>query len=290
MPHATDACTVQLETRAELEPFLRRRPFLHLYELGDLDDFFWPHTRWFGRRVYGDLLEVLLLYTAAHGSTLLAFTDGSTPIMADLLRSVIAHLPARVYAHLSEGLADELRADYALESHGRYLRLALTDTARLDAWETSEAAALRATGAGEVVPLHAADAAALRAFYDASYPGNWFDERMLLTGHYWGVRDAGRLVCAGGVHVVSPRQRVAALGNVATDPAYRGRGLATRTCARLCRGLMAVADHIGANVKADNRAALRCYGRLGFKPAAAYEEWACSRKPVKDSARPAEAS
>ena len=242
MPHATEARTVQLETRAELEPFLRRRPFLHLYELGDLDDFFWPHTRWFGRRVDGELREILLLYTAAHGSTLLAFTDGSTRVMADLLRSAIAHLPARVYAHLSAGLADELRAEYALESHGRYLRLALTDTSRLAAWDASE-----------VVPLDAADAGPLRAFYDESYPGNWFDERMLLTGHYWGIRDAGRLVCAGGVHVVSPQQRVAALGNVATHPAHRGRGLATRTCARLCRGLVAVADHIGANVKAGQR-------------------------------------
>jgi ribosomal protein S18 acetylase RimI-like enzyme len=279
MPHATDARTVQLETRVELEPFLRRRPFLHLYELGDLDDFFWPQTRWFGRRVAGELREILLLYTAAHGSTLLAFTDGSTRIMADLLRSVIARLPGRVYAHLSEGLADGLRADYTLEPHGRYLRLALTDPARLDEWETSG-----------VVALRAADAAPLRAFYDESYPGNWFDERMLLTGHYWGIRDAGRLVCAGGVHVVSPQLRVAALGNVATHPAHRGRGLATRTCARLCRGLLAVADHIGANVKADNTGALRCYERLGFTPAAAYEEWACSRKPVKDPAHPAETS
>jgi ribosomal protein S18 acetylase RimI-like enzyme len=279
MGHATAARTEQLDTRAELEPFLRRRPFLHLYELGDLDDFFWPQTRWYGRRVDGELREILLLYTAAHGSTLIAFTDGSTAVMADLLRSVITRLPARVYAHLSEGLADALRADFTLEPHGRYLRLALTDPSRLAAWDVNE-----------VVALHPADGAELRAFYNESYPGNWFDERMLLTGHYWGIRHAGRLVCAGGVHVVSPQQRVAALGNVATHPAHRGRGLATRTCARLCRGLLTVADHIGANVKADNAGALRCYERLGFTAAAAYEEWACSRKPVKDSACPAKTS
>ena len=279
MEHVTAARTEQLETRAELEPFLRRQPFLHLYELGDLDDFFWPQTRWYGRRVDGRLREILLLYTGAHGSTLIAFIDGSTPIMADLLRSVSMRLPARVYAHLSEGLADELQADFTLESHGRYLRLALTDPSRLAAWDASA-----------VVPLGPTDAARLRAFYDESYPGNWFDERMLLTGHYWGIRDAGRLVCAGGVHVVSPQQRVAALGNVATHPAYRGRGLATRACAQLCRGLLAVADHIGANVKADNAGALRCYERLGFTPVAAYEEWAGTRRMIKDPARPAEIS
>jgi hypothetical protein len=39
---------IEVDDRARLEAWLRRDPAMHLYELGDLDDFFWPRTRWYG--------------------------------------------------------------------------------------------------------------------------------------------------------------------------------------------------------------------------------------------------
>ena len=72
--------------------------------------------------------------------------------------------------------------------------------------------------------------------------------------------------------MVSAAYRVAALGNVATQPAHRGRGHAKAVTGTLCRHLMARADHIGLNVKADNAAALGCYRALGFEVCASYEE------------------
>ena len=39
---------VCLHDKAVIEGFLRRNPLLHIYPLGDLDDFFWPHTTWYG--------------------------------------------------------------------------------------------------------------------------------------------------------------------------------------------------------------------------------------------------
>jgi ribosomal protein S18 acetylase RimI-like enzyme len=42
--------------------------------------------------------------------------------------------------------------------------------------------------------------------------------------------------------------------------------------ARICRSLRAEVDHVGLNVRADNRAAIACYERLGFAPVAPYEE------------------
>ena len=39
---------IRLHDRATLEAFLRRDAALHLYSLGDLDDFFWPFTTWHG--------------------------------------------------------------------------------------------------------------------------------------------------------------------------------------------------------------------------------------------------
>jgi len=79
-------------------------------------------------------------------------------------------------------------------------------------------------------------------------------------------------VCVAGVHVFSPRYRVAALGNIATHPAYRRRGFATMATAAVCTHLAPLCDCITLNVKADNAAALSCYSRLGFGVCASYEE------------------
>jgi predicted GNAT family acetyltransferase len=80
------------------------------------------------------------------------------------------------------------------------------------------------------------------------------------------------LVSVAGVHVYSPRYKVGVVGNVTTHPAYRGKGLGTAVCARLCRELLKTVEHIGLNVKADNASAIASYKRLGFEVVGEYEE------------------
>jgi predicted GNAT family acetyltransferase len=71
---------------------------------------------------------------------------------------------------------------------------------------------------------------------------------------------------------------VAALGNVATLPEARGRGLATAACARLCRVLLEDGiETIGLNVQAENDAAVRAYTKLGFRVVAPYVEVTLAR-------------
>ncbi|MEO3778970.1 hypothetical protein ABGB16_19395 [Micromonospora sp. B11E3] len=84
--------------RAVLAELLGRDPVLHAYQLGDLDDFFWPYTSWYRQ---GD--EVALLY---HGvDTLLALTAPQrTGKLAGLLGELAPVLPARLWARLSPGL------------------------------------------------------------------------------------------------------------------------------------------------------------------------------------------
>jgi hypothetical protein len=41
---------VMLHDKGEIEAFLRRDVSLHIYEIGDLDDVFWPHTTWYALR------------------------------------------------------------------------------------------------------------------------------------------------------------------------------------------------------------------------------------------------
>ncbi len=52
----------QVKDRARIEAFLRQDPELHVYSLGDLDDFFWPHTTWYGWEKAGTLREIVLVY------------------------------------------------------------------------------------------------------------------------------------------------------------------------------------------------------------------------------------
>jgi RimJ/RimL family protein N-acetyltransferase len=137
-----------------------------------------------------------------------------------------------------------------------------------------ESRALRGVAAAGVVVLTPGDLLDLERFYAASYPGNWFDPWMVETGCYFGIRDSMRLVAVAGVHVVSADRGAAALGNIATHPDHRGKGLATAATAALIRHLIddLGITRIGLNVKAENLPAIACYAKLGFRADATYEE------------------
>ncbi len=248
--------------RAEIEAYLRTDQALHLYELGDLDDLFWPKTEWYGLREGGRLSCLALVYHGSGTPVILALSKRPGQGCQRLLSEIAGLLPERIYCHLSPGMDRALRGRYRMEGHGMHLKMSLDDPA-----------AVRAADVTGVVPLGPGDLSELREFYQRSYPGNWFDPRTLETGQYAGIREGGLLASAAGVHVYSPAYRVAALGNIATDPAFRGRGLGRAVTAGLCRRLLGTVDTVGLNVKADNTAAIACYSRLGFVAHARYGEW-----------------
>ena len=255
--------------RAAIEAFLRRDPALHLYELGDLDPFFWPRTRWLlGVDAAGDVQAAALLYDGGDHRTLIALGREGDPAPGALLAAAGGRLPERCYAHLQPGLRAALAAEWRVEPRGLFLRMSLTE----------REAVAREDGQG-VTALGPSDLAELRAFYARAYPDNWFDPTMLETGAYAGVRLDGALVAVAGVHVVAPEVGVAALGNITTDPAHRGRGLARRATAAVCRALLERGvETIGLNVAADNAAAIACYARLGFRREAAFDEAQLDRR------------
>jgi GNAT superfamily N-acetyltransferase len=248
---------VRLDRPDQIEPHLRRNVFLHVYALGDLDPAFWPNTTWFGLEPGN---AILLLYSAYETPTLMALGDPPFDALHRLLREARPLLPKTMYAHLSPGCREALEPLVRLESRGPHLKMALVEPAR------------NVPGVDRVERMTAADVPALNALYAAGYPAHWFDPRQIDTGHYYGLRADGELVSAGGCHVYSPAQRVAALGNIVTHPDHRGRGHAAAVTARLCAGVLKTVDHVGLNVKANNAAAVRCYERLGFRPVAEYEE------------------
>ncbi len=243
-----------LHNKAEIEAFARKNPLVHLYELGDLDDFFWPYTVWYGwRGEGGELRQLALLYTPPKLPILLANPDPPHEEMREFLAALVPLLPRKFYAHLDPLAANVLAGAYHAEPRGPHLKMGLTDPTRLAAIDD-----------GGVEPLSESDQDALQALY-VHYPENHYDARMLQTGRYYGVRQGTKLISAAGVHVYSPDYQAAALGNVITHPAHRGLGLSTKVCSRLCQALRADGiEHIGLNVKADNAPAIAVYARIGF--------------------------
>lgn len=250
---------VELRDRAAIAELCRRNPLLHVYELGDLDDFFWPHTRFVGWDVDDRLTQLALLYTEPEPPVLLALAEEPHVQMALLLGELLPELPSRLYAHVTPFLLETIERRYDVESHGLHLKMGLTDASRL--------------GTAPAELLGPSDLDQVHAFYERAYPGTWFVPRMLETGRYVGVREGGALACVAGVHVSSPTWHVAALGNVATLPELRGRGLATRACGALCRLLQDDGiDTIALNVRADNAPAIAAYRGLGFEAVGEYVE------------------
>lgn len=254
---------VEVRDREAIAAFLRRRPAVHAYELGDLDDFFWPHTRWLAWQPAGRIEQLALLYSEPEPPVLLAFAEEPSSSMSALLTSIAPDLPPRLYAHLTPGLLDALAPRLVPERDAAlHLKLGLAEPARLARYDTDG-----------VERLSPDDLPEVEAFYARAYPGTWFQPRMLETRRYVAIRRDRDLACVAGVHVWSPTWGVATLGNVATVPEARGAGLAAAACAGLCRLLLEDGiDVISLNVHADNASAIRAYEKIGFTHAADYVE------------------
>lgn len=247
--------------------FLFHDPALHIYEIGDLDDFFFPKTKWYGLEDQHHSLKVLaLLYSSPDLTVLLMFGDDVTSGRR-LLTLLCPILPPNLYSQLSPRLLEALTPRYSADHHGMFCKFYIRDMDK-----SSRLCLPYAHGAER---LSTSDLVAIETFYRVAYPGNWFDPRMLETGQTYGIwnEDHSQLVAIAGIHVYSVEYRVAALGNIASHPSRRREGLARKVAATLILSLMhAGIRTIGLNVHAENEAAIECYKSLGFEKLAIYEE------------------
>jgi predicted GNAT family acetyltransferase len=110
--------------------------------------------------------------------------------------------------------------------------------------------------------------------------GEWvlFLSRALASGHYYGVRENGRLIAIAETHLASSRYNIAALGTVFKHPDHRGKGWAkicsTHVLASIGR---AGIRRVILNVEDEKVAARRIYQRLGFQTACTYLDGECAR-------------
>ncbi|MBN2043442.1 MAG: GNAT family N-acetyltransferase [Anaerolineales bacterium] len=256
-----------LTDKSQIAAYLWKSPEINLYHLGDLDAFFWPHTRWVASLEKDQITALALIYTGEHPPVLLAILNENEMAMRTLLAELIPDLPKNVYAHLSPGLETCFEASFAMDHHGQHDKMVLAETSKVAQVNTHQ-----------VVPLAKIDLPRIKALYQAAYPESWFNPRMIETGQYIGIENqAGQLIAVAGVHVYSPEFGVAALGNITTLPAQRGRGLAKIITAGCCQRLLETVDLIGLNVRSDNLPAVRVYQSIGFEKVGIYHEWMLTR-------------
>jgi ribosomal protein S18 acetylase RimI-like enzyme len=248
-----------LHNKKEIHNFLSKSPDLQLYSIGDLDDFFWPYTIWYGIFDTGEIQSVAMLYTRMTPPTLLLFYYHDPFYSTNLLKSIKPLLPQKFLVHLGPGLIDVLGFENIIDNYGQNYRMILM----------KEPVAVYDNN---IRQLSISDLPAIKDLISIAYPNNWFDSRMVETGKYFGYFKDKSLIGISGVHVYSAKYRIAALGNIATHPDHRRQQIAFKLTSILCRDLRKTADIVGLNVKSDNKAAINCYSRIGFEIRSSYDE------------------
>lgn len=240
--------------KPRLKRHFEKDPVLFSYHLGDLDDFFFGHCQW--AVIYEEerarIAEAILIYSGGKTPSVQAF--GMTSGFNDFLSEAVDILPRCFYGHYKADSEPLFLSRYDTKPLGRHLKMKL-DVFAEEAVNGDSAPVLR---------LDRTHLSFLMALYEKAYPGNYFTERMLESGKYFGAFADSRLVAVAGVHVDSAEYKTAVLGNIAVDPEFRGRGLGRVVTAHLVKELVDEEKMICLNVKDDNAAAIRIYESLGF--------------------------
>ncbi|MDX3382318.1 GNAT family N-acetyltransferase [Streptomyces niveiscabiei] len=139
-----------------------------------------------------------------------------------------------------------------------------------DGWELIRAGygvqlvdtSLRAGPDPEAVRLGVDDVPEILDLVGRTRPGPYL-KRTILLGTYLGVRREGRLVALAGERLRPPGWTE--ISAVCTDPAYRGKGLATRLIRAVAAGIRERGETPFLHAAADNVDAIRLYESIGFE-------------------------
>jgi ribosomal protein S18 acetylase RimI-like enzyme len=247
--------------KKRLEEHFRKNPVLFAYHLGDLDDFYFHDCQWgvmYGRTTHID--EAVLIYHRGDIPTVLAFGIGDR--FGELLDEMATLLPRKFYCHFQEQSRARLAGLYSETGLGSHRKMKLEDFRPLSL----------EGHAAHIQRLNSSYREQLRDLYKSVYPGNYFDDRMLTTGKYFGFLVEDKVLAVSGVHVYSPEYKIAVLGNIVTSPACRNLGYASLLTSRLCEELVSENCTVCLNVKDDNVSAILVYEKLGFATVCRYEE------------------
>jgi ribosomal protein S18 acetylase RimI-like enzyme len=238
------------------ELYERDRP-VHPYGLADLVQF-WDVSRWWRD---GDAAVGILDLPGSPVPVVYAVTARAVAASLDLLAALVPVLPDHFVITGPPGLTARLAPVYSARWSDAYQKMHLARPDRLP------------PEAPDIVDLGADDLPALERLY-ATDPdaGDFFHVGLVTAGRYVGRWADGELLAAAGTHIVDPVSGVAAIGNVATRPDHRRRGLGQAVVGALCHRLLAEVRTVGLNVRDRTPGARALYSGLGFEVVAPYEE------------------
>jgi ribosomal protein S18 acetylase RimI-like enzyme len=231
-----------------LRTVLTTDPAWALYLLGDLEPARFSRGEWWCNDE-----AVALLYRGFDRPVLLAC---GPPEAVEPLFEAMPPEPL-VYLHLLPEVVALVERRYAVPEPKPMLRMALV---RERFRPAAFPGAVRAT---------AADAEGIAALYrdgeSAGESPGFFAPDMVEQELYAGVREGGEWIAVAGTHLLSPRESVAAIGNVYTRRDRRGRGLGAITTSAVTAELVASGVRtVALSVAVHNATAVRLYERLGF--------------------------
>jgi len=253
---STDAPTPVTDRAAVLDVFAEHRA-IHAYGIVDTVQF-WDTSRWWVRD--RGVVGLVGLPGVSHGVVYAVSAVYAAATFA-LLADIVGDLPDRFDITGPSGLAERMAPSHHAPRTQPYVKMQLI---RPDL--------LPEPGPG-VRLLDAGDSDGCTELLEqTSGSPEFFRHDLLGTGRHTGIFDGGTLVAMAGTHVIDTDHGIAAIGNVNTLPAYRGRGLARQVVAALTRRLNDEVDVVALNVGRDNTPARNLYEGLGFLPLMEYEE------------------
>lgn len=250
--HATIAR--QTTDRDALHAFLVQDRLYAAYAICDLEDREFARTRW-GAAYDGDeMVAIGLEYLGPTPQPL--FVMGRTDGIAAVLRDVIK--PRAAYIATRPEMLPAIEPYYRVDAGPQMLRM-WVDRAHYRPYPAT---------VQRLLPVEIGE---LNRLYQLGF-ASWLPSGAIADGVYYGMRVNGRLIAAAGTHVVSPRARLAVVGNVLTHTDYRGRGFATAVTGAVTAELLRTCDQVVLNVRADNPPAINAYRRLGYAEHTRFDE------------------
>jgi ribosomal protein S18 acetylase RimI-like enzyme len=237
-----------------IRSFLQRDRIYAAYALADLEDNA-RRARWGIAREGSEVVSLVLEFGGPSPQPLFVAgrDDGIEAILRELIKPPIAYL-----AYLPQS-SRAVETRYRMEPGPPMVRM----------WVDRER--FRPAFDPGIEPLASGDAGELNRLYRLGF-GSWLPPQAISEGIYRGIRVNGRLVAAAGTHVIGRRAKIAVVGNVLTQPEFRGRGYAQATTAAVTAHLLEFCDHVVLNVRSDNPPALNAYRRLGYAEHVRFEE------------------
>jgi len=245
--------------------FFTRDRLLSAYALADLDAADVERARWWiASRDRVDMAAALVVEALPFRP---CFAMGETDALAAIFRDGIRE-PRLV---ISTPPAGRIAADatYRFERLDRMHRMAV-DIASFKPRVSHRLARLGPDELEDVIDLY------------GHASRTYFTPDRMAREIYFGIYAGSTLVSAAGTHVRSEAAGLAAVGNVLTRVAYRGRGMATSVTSAVTEAALERHRDVVLNVRQDNTPAVAVYDRLGYHVHAPFIEGPAVRRSTWD--------